>query len=107
MIADASESIDFLAQFRQRESQCRDAIDLLKEKAHPEYGRMWAHHLPGIIDRIEFFRGLLQDEIDHFGEWRYHEFQPDEVLDFIDDDLNELTRWLCRMTNTKRLAQQN
>jgi hypothetical protein len=43
---------------------------------------------------------LLQDEIDHFGEWRYHELQPNEVLDFIDEDLDKLAIWLCRMTNT-------
>ena len=50
--------------------------------------------------RLGFFQGLLQDEIDHFGEWRYHEFQPDEVLDFIDEDLDKLGQWLSRMTNT-------
>ena len=62
--------------------------------------KLWAHPLPRIVDALGFFQGLLQDEIDHFGEWRYHEFQPDEVLDFIDEDLDKLTQWLSRMTNT-------
>jgi hypothetical protein len=74
--------------------------ELLKEKAECETGKLWAHHLPCIVDALDFFQGLLQDEIDHFGEWRYHEFQPDEVLDFIDEDLDKLAIWLCRMTDT-------
>jgi hypothetical protein len=74
--------------------------ELLKEKAQSETGKLWAHHLPRMVDALDFFQGLLQDEIDHLGEWRYHEFQPDEVLDFIDEDLDKLAIWLCRMTNT-------
>ena len=74
--------------------------ELLKEKAQSETGKLWAHRLPRIVDALGFFQGLLQDEIDHFGEWRYHEFQPDEVLDFTDEDLDKLAIWLCRMTNT-------
>ena len=100
MVTDAWEPIDFLAEFREREVCCRDVIELLKTKARSSGGKMWAHHLPRIVDALSFFQGLLQDEIDHFGEWRYHEFQPDEVLDFIDEDLDKLTQWLSRMTNT-------
>ena len=61
--------------------------ELLEEKAHCEAGKLWAHHLPRMIDQVDFLRSLLREEIDHFGEWRYHEFQPDEVLEFIDEDL--------------------
>ena len=100
MITDAWEPIDFLAEFREREACCRDAIQFLTAEAQSETGKLWAHHLPRILDALGFFQGLLQDEIDHFGEWRYHEFQPDEVLDFIDEDLDELAIWLGRMTNT-------
>jgi len=74
--------------------------ELFKEKAQSETGKRWAHHLPRMVDTVGFFQGLLQDEIDHFGEWRWHELQPDEVLDFIDEDFDKLAIWLCRMTNT-------
>ncbi len=100
MTADAWEPIDFLAEFRERETCLREVTELLKEKAQCETGKLWAHHLPFIVDALGFFQGLSQDEIDHFGEWRYHEFQPDEVLDFIDEDLDKLNQWLSRMTNT-------
>ena len=100
MTADAWEPVDFLAQFRERENCLRKVTELLKEKAQCETGKTWAHHLPRIVDALCFFQGLLQDEIDHFGEWRYHEFQRDEVIDFIDEDLDKLAIWLCRMTNT-------
>ena len=100
MTADAWEPVDFLAEFRERESCLREVAELLKEKAQSEAGKLWAHHLPRIVDALDFFQGLLQDEIDHFGDWRYHEFQPDEVLNFIDEDLDKLAIWLCRMTNT-------
>ena len=83
MTADAWEPIDFLAEFRERETCLRVVTELLKEKAQCETGKLWAHHLPRIVDELDFFQGLLQDEIDHFGEWRYHEFQPDEVLNFL------------------------
>jgi hypothetical protein len=100
MTADAWEPIDSLAEFREREEMCREAIEILIVNAQTEAGQLWAHHLPQLLDAIGFFRGLLQDEIDHFGEWRYHEFQPDKVLDFIDEDLDKLSQWLSRMTNT-------
>ena len=100
MTTDCWEPVDFLAEFRKRQNQCKEAVEVLKENALSQDGQIWAHHLPRMVDRIEFFRGLLQDEIDHFREWRYHEFQHDEVLDFIDEDLDDLTRWLCRMTGT-------
>jgi hypothetical protein len=100
MVTDAWEPIDFLAEFREREDACREAIEILISDARTQSGQLWAHHLPQMLDAIGFFRGLLQDEIEHFGEWRYHEFQPDEVLDFIDEDLDKLAIWLCRMTNT-------
>ena len=100
MVTDAWEPIDFLAEFRERETCLREVTELLKEKAQSETGKLWAHHLPRIVDALDFFQGLLQDAIDHFGEWRYHEFQPAEVLDFIDEDLDGLSQWLSRMTNT-------
>ena len=100
MTADAWEPVDFLAEFRERETCLREVTELLKEKAQSEPGKLWAHHLSRIVDALDFFQALLQDEIDHFGEWRYHEFQPDEVLDFIDEDLDKLAIWLSRMTNT-------
>jgi DNA-binding transcriptional MerR regulator len=102
MTADAWEPMDFLAEFRERETCLREVTELLKEKAQSETGKLWAHHLPRIVAALGFFQGLLQDEIDHFGEWRYHEFQPEEVLDFIDEDLDKLTQWLSRMTNNSR-----
>src|SRR5437899_6798184 len=83
MLTNAWEPIDFLAEFRERETCRRVVTELLKEKAQCETGKLWAHHLPRIVDELDFFQGLLQDEIDHFGEWRYHEFQPDEVLNFL------------------------
>ena len=100
MVTDAWEPIDFLAEFSERETCLREVTKLLKQEAQCETGKLWAHHLPFIVDALGFFQGLLQDEIDHFGEWRYHEFQHDEVLDFIDEDLDKLAIWLCRMTNT-------
>jgi hypothetical protein len=100
MTADAWEPMDFLAEFRERETCLREVIELLKEKAQSETGKLWAHHLPRMVDAVGFFQGLLREEIDNFGEWRYHEFQPDEVLDFIDEDFDKLAIWLCRMTNT-------
>lgn len=101
MAAGAGEPPDFLAQLREREDCCREVMELLTEKSRSDWGRLWAHHLPLILDKIGFFRQLCQEEIEHFGEWRYHGFQPDEVIDFIDEDLAELTRWICRMTNTE------
>jgi len=100
MTADAWEPVDFLAEFRERQNCLLEVTELLTENAQCETGKLWAHHLPRIVDALDFFQGLLQDEIDHFEEWRYHEFQPDEVLDIIDEDLDKLTIWLCRMTNT-------
>jgi hypothetical protein len=100
MITDAWEPVDFLAEFRERETCLREVTELLTEKAQCKTGKLWAHHLPFIVDTLGFFQGLLQDEIDHFGEWRYHELQPDEVLDIIDEDFDKLAIWLCRMTNT-------
>ena len=100
MVTDAWEPIDFLAEFRERETCLREVTELLKEKAQSKTGKLWAHHLPQILDALGFFQGLLQDEIDHFGEWRDYGFQPDEVLDFIDEDFDKLAIWLCRMTNT-------
>ncbi len=102
MTADAWEPVDFLAEFRERQTCLREVTELLKEKAQAETGKLWAHHLPRVVDALGFFQGLLQDEIDHFGEWRYHEFQHDEVLDFIDKDLDKLAIWLCRMTIHRR-----
>jgi DNA-binding transcriptional MerR regulator len=100
MRADAWEPVDFLAEFREREVCLREVKELLNEEAQSETGKLWAHHLPRIVGALDFFQGLLQDEIDHIGEWRYHEFQHDEVLDFIDEDLDKLSEWLSRMTNT-------
>src|SRR4029077_18285029 len=100
MTADAWEPVDFLAEFRERESCLREVTELLKEKAQSETGKLWAHHLLRIVGALGFFQGLLQDEIDHFGEWRYHEFQPHEELDLINEDLDKLSQWLSRMTNT-------
>jgi hypothetical protein len=100
MTTNAWEPVDFLTEFRERQSCLREVTELLKEKAQSETGKLWAHHLSLIVDALGFFQGLLQDEIDHLGEWRYHEFQPDEVLNFIDEDLDKLAIWLCRMTNT-------
>src|SRR5881392_1163746 len=100
MTTNAREPMDFLAEFREREICLREVTELLKEKAQSETGKLWAHHLPRIVGALCFFQGLLQDEIDHFGEWRCHEFEPDEVLDFIDEDLDKLCQWLSRMTNT-------
>jgi hypothetical protein len=56
-----------------------------------------AHHLPRILDQVEFFHGLCREEIEHYGEYRYHGFLPDEVVDFIQDDLCELGDGICRM----------
>ena len=100
IVTDPWKPIDFLAEFRERESCLREVTELLKEEAQGETGKLWVHHLPRIVDTLGFFQGLLQDEIDHFGEWRYHELQPDEVLDFIDEDLDKLSQWLSRITNT-------
>ncbi len=91
MTGDAwEEPVDFLAEFHERESICRQLIERLEGVAQSETGRLWAHHLPRMVDAIDFFRYLCQDEIDHFGEWRYHGFQPDEVLNFVDEDLDDL-----------------
>jgi hypothetical protein len=100
MVTDAWEPIDFLAEFRERETCLREVTELLKEEAQSETGKLWAHHLPRMVDAFDFLRDLLQEEIDQFGEWRWHELQPDEVLDMIDEDFDELAIWLCRMTNT-------
>lgn len=99
MIDTIWQPIDYLEEFRLREAQCREVIELLTAEARSERGKVWAHHLPKLIAQLRFFRGLLQDEIDHFGEWRYHEFQPEEVLDYIDEDLDELSLWISRMIN--------
>lgn len=100
MNADFPEPSGHLAEYHGREAACSEIIELLKEKAISE-NALWAPHLPQIIDAVQFYQGLLRDEIDHFGERRYHEFQPDEVLDFIDEDLDRLAKWLARMTNTE------
>jgi hypothetical protein len=100
METEAWEPIDFLAELRERAAACAEVIDLLSERAQSEAGRLWAPHLPQIIDAANFFRVLLQDEIDHYGEWRCDGLQPAEVIDFIDEDLDGFTVWLCRMTGT-------
>ncbi len=94
------EPVDYLAEFRERETGLREVKELLTKKAHRGTGKMWAHHLPQMLDQLDFFRGLLQDEIDHYGEWRYHGFQPDEALEIIDQDLDEISDWLSRMMST-------
>src|ERR1043166_887388 len=100
MRTDSWEPVDYLAEFRERETDLCEVKELLEEKAHCEASKLWAHHLPRMIDQVDFLRSLLREEIDHFGEWRYHEFQPDEVLEFIDEDLSELVQWLSRMTDS-------
>ena len=94
-----SQQTDYLAEYRERESACAEIIEFLKDPSFSK-NALWAPHLPQMIDAVQFYQGLLRDEIDHFGEWRYHELQPDEVLDFIDEDLDRLAAWLARMTNT-------
>jgi hypothetical protein len=64
MVTDAWEPIDFLAEFRERETCLREATELLKEEAQCETAKLWAHHLPLIVDALGFFQGLLQEEID-------------------------------------------
>ncbi|MBA2436345.1 MAG: hypothetical protein H0W34_12260 [Pyrinomonadaceae bacterium] len=97
MTIDTWEPQDFLAEFCERKALCLEWIERLEELSQTEPGRLWARHLPRVVDQIDFFRYLCQDEIDHYGEWRYHGFQPDEVLDFVDEDLNNLVPWVCRM----------
>lgn len=97
MTIDPLNPVDFLEELREREAWCRETIELLNESARSQDGKLWAHHLPRMVDAVAFFQGLLQEEIDHFGEWRYHEFQPDEVLAFIDEDLDQLAEWFSRM----------
>jgi hypothetical protein len=84
METDAWEPIDLLADLRMRAAGCAEAIDLLAELAQSNSGRLWAHHLPRMVDQLQFFHALLQDEIDHYGEWRYDGLQPEEVIDLID-----------------------
>jgi hypothetical protein len=76
MTADAWEPVDFLAEFRERKTCLREVTELLKEKAQCETGKLWAHHLPLILDAVGFFQGLLQDEIDHFGSGVTTDFNP-------------------------------
>ena len=52
MTADAWEPVDFLAEFRERETCLREVTELLKEKAQSETGKLWAHHLPLIVDAL-------------------------------------------------------
>lgn len=96
-----SEPVDYLAEYRERQILCRDVIEMLKEKAETHDGRMWAHHLPRMVDQLAFYRGLLQEEIDCYGEYRYHGIQPDEVLEVLDEDLDKLAAWLMRMTRDR------
>lgn len=91
----------YLQQLREREATCTEVMELIKDRSRWESSTNWAHHLPQILDAIDFFRDLCRDEIEHYGEWRYHGFQLDEVIDFIDEDLEELTTWICRMTDTQ------
>ena len=88
--------LDYLQELKDREFACRELIDLLQIRASSDECT-WRHHLPRILDPLHFFRGLCQEEIDHFGEWRYYNFQIDEVIDFIDEDLNQLEPWICRL----------
>jgi hypothetical protein len=91
---------DYLQQVMEREATCTEVMELIQDKARLDSSKNWAHHLPQILNAVDFFRELCRDEIEHYGEWRYHGFQIDEVIDFIDEDLDELTKWICRMTNT-------
>jgi hypothetical protein len=94
------EPIDFLAEYHERAALCREVIDLLMERSGDNNGLLWLPHIPQMIDAADYILGLLEDEIEHFGEWRYHELQHDEILDFIDDEMCTAGAWLCRMTNT-------
>lgn len=91
--------VDYLRELEERFQLCTDVIELISERATRAASRNWAYHLPQIVDAIDFFRGLCREEIEHYGEWRDHGFQIDEVIDFIDEDLVALTEWICRMTN--------
>jgi hypothetical protein len=100
MTADQEEPVDYLADYREREAACSEIIELLKEKSVSDEA-LWTPHLPQMIGAVEYYQDLLRDEIEHFGEWRYHECDHDELLDFIDEDLDRLGYWLARMTNTQ------
>lgn len=97
MTTDSSKPVDYLGEFQERATCLAEIIELLRQKLRSPEGNLWAHHWRSMLDKLDFFRGLLQDEIDYWGEWRYHGFQPDEVLDMIDEDLERLGAWLSRM----------
>jgi hypothetical protein len=54
MTADAWEPVDFLAEFREREACCREAIQFLTAEARSNEAEMWAHHLPRMVEALEF-----------------------------------------------------
>jgi hypothetical protein len=58
MTADAWEPVDFLAEFRERETCLREVTELLTEKAQCQTGKLWAHHLPRIVDALGFLSRL-------------------------------------------------
>jgi hypothetical protein len=91
---------DYLQQLKERMRLCTDVMEFVEDRAQWESSKNWAPHLPQILDAIDFFRDLCREEIAHYGEWRHHGFQIDEVIAFIDGDLEELARWICRITNT-------
>jgi hypothetical protein len=96
---------NYLQQLKDLEKQCVDTIALLKEEAQWEAAKNWAPHLDQMVDTISPFRDICRDEIDHFGEFRYHGFQVDEVIDFIEEDLEGLVQWLGRMIGLKQTAE--
>jgi tRNA isopentenyl-2-thiomethyl-A-37 hydroxylase MiaE len=106
MNAENYERVNYLADYRERESACLEIIELLKEKSLSE-DALWAPHLPQMVNALQFYQGLLRDEIEHFGEWRYHECDHDDLLDFIDEELDRLGCWLARMTNTSLLPESD
>ena len=94
---EAWQPADYLAELKERESGCREMIDLLQWKSEACEAQVWRRHLPKMIERLQFFAGLYRDEIDHYGEWRPHEMQMEEFIDILDEDLEELAAWLKRM----------
>ena len=101
MRAETREPIDYLAEFRERATLCREVISLLTVQAGANDGCPCLPHIPQMIDAIDYLRGLSEDEIEHFGEWRYHELQHDQILDFIDEEIDRVGAWVCRMAGAE------
>ena len=79
--------------------ECPSLIMLIREFA-AHNGSRWQHHIPAMQRAIERLRKRCEWELEHLGQWR-NDLSPDEIVDDLEREFTELTRWLSRMSGAR------